>query len=124
MKNKNLSTLVAVAVAVVFLSVPLKAYDKSVMGPQLAMAAKAGGFNTLMLESFGNDSGAGLDKVRYTEEELTPGLVKEKGLELMNSSQSGGTDCYQKAGSPRRIPKHARRPSPGTRCLQHRRPPC
>ncbi|HAF95975.1 MAG: hypothetical protein A2X34_02330 [Elusimicrobia bacterium GWC2_51_8] len=80
MKKINLKTVLELATALVFLGVSLGADNNSVMGSRMAMAAKADGFNTLMIESFGNYGEAGSDKARYAEKKLTPGSVKEKGL--------------------------------------------
>lgn len=91
--EKNKFTILALAVGFVFMGVPLKADDYLVMGVQLAKTAKAGGFTTLTLESFGNYDGTGADNVRYAEKELTLGLVKEKGLELLGRGQVKGVNC-------------------------------
>ena len=80
MKKINLRTVLELAAALVFLGGPLGADNTSVMGSQMARAAKADGINTLTIASFGNYGEAGADKTRYAEEELTPGSVKEKEL--------------------------------------------
>ena len=80
MKKINLRTVLELAATLVFLGVPLGAGNNSVMGSQMVMAAKAGGFSTLMMKSFENYGGAGSDKACYAEKKLTHGSVKEKGL--------------------------------------------
>jgi hypothetical protein len=96
MKKKNLATILKLAVTVVFMSIPFKAENRSVMDLQMDKEAREGGFSTLILKSFGNYGVAGLDKVRHAKEELTLGLVKGKGLDVINRGQFGGAGCSQK----------------------------
>ncbi|HCE98592.1 MAG: hypothetical protein A2X34_03500 [Elusimicrobia bacterium GWC2_51_8] len=96
MKKRNLTAVLGLAAAFVFLGVPLKADNYSVIGLHLAKAAKAGGFSTLTLEPFGNHDGARPADVRYAEKELTLGLIKEKDLELLSRGQLKGVDCSNK----------------------------
>jgi len=96
MKKRNLTTILGLAATFIFLGVPLKADNYSAMGLHLAKAAKAGGFSTLTLEPFGNYDGVGAASVRYAENELTLGLIKEKDLELLSRGRLKGIDCSKK----------------------------
>ena len=96
MNKINLSTLTKLAIVIGFLGSPLESAAYPVTTPQPAVAVKAGEPGAVMAESFVSYGREGLNKISYAAGELTPGLVKEGGLQLSGRGLFEGVDCSGK----------------------------